>query len=218
MDEREGNVMDDIEQGYQEELEGVIQEEAKDDAVQYGDRQEADEHDIIPEQGPDIEELAEAVNDILDKVTAIANDNKSFTQGTQEQLKDIENNLLSVMSTLKEMPDLHQSLSKINDNISTNITNLQGALNQINESTGRCVNELQNAAEEIPQKLLEDCTKQNKRALEVAVTNFNAMNAASQKWLKKLGNHTDWATQIVVISGVLTPFLLLIVIYMLYRL
>ena len=201
----------DIESGYKEELAGIIQEH---------DLQEPDNKENNFEVGEhlmDMEELAEAINDIRDKVAGMDNDTKSSIQDTRQQLDDIYNNVLSIMATLSEITDLPQSLSKVNDNISSNVTNLQSALNQLNGSTEQCVEELQNAASVIPQKLLEDCNKQNKSALDAAVANFNAMNAASQKWIKQLGNRTDWATQIVIVSGIVTPILLLMIIYMLYR-
>lgn len=166
----------------------------------------------------DIEELAEAINGIHDKVTVIENDQTNFIRNTQQRLEEIDNNIKSLMVSLQEIAEqpqqlneLSQSLLKTSSNINTSVTNLQTAFNVINESTAQCIRELQTAANEIPKKLLEDCCQQNKTALETAVSNFNAMNSAAQKWIKKLGNNTDLATQIVITSGVITPALILVV-------
>lgn len=166
----------------------------------------------------DIEELAEAINGIHDKVTVIENDQTNFIRNTQQRLEDIDNNIKSLMVSLQEIAEqpqqlneLSQSLLKTSSNINTSVTNLQTAFNGINESTAQCIRELQTAANEIPKKLLEDCCQQNKTALETAVSNFNAMNSAAQKWIKKLGNNADLATQIVITSGVITPALILVV-------
>lgn len=174
----------------------------------------------------DIEELAEAINGIHDKVTVIENDQTNFIRNTQQRLEEIDNNIKSLMVSLQEIAEqpqqlneLSQSLLKTSSNINTSVTNLQTAFNGINESTAQCIRELQTAANEIPKKLLEDCCQQNKTALETAVSNFNAMNVASQKWIKRLGNNSDLATQIVIISGVLTPLLVLIsIVYILTKL
>lgn len=164
----------------------------------------------------DIEELAEAINGIHDKVTVIENDQTNFIRNTQQRLEEIDNNIKSLMVSLQEIAEqpqqlneLSQSLLKTSSNINTSVTNLQTAFNGINESTVQCIRELQTAANEIPKKLLEDCCQQNKTALETAVSNFNAMNSAAQKWIKKLGNNADLATQIVITSGVITPALIL---------
>ena len=166
----------------------------------------------------DIEELAEAINGIHDKVTVIENDQTNFIRKTQQRLEEIDNNIKSLMVSLQEiveqpqqLNELSQSLLKTSSNINTSVTNLQTAFNGINESTAQCIRELQTAANEIPKKLLEDCCQQNKTALETAVSNFNAMNSAAQKWIKKLGNNADLATQIVITSGVITPALILVV-------
>lgn len=166
----------------------------------------------------DIEELAEAINSIHDKVTVIENDQTNFIRNTQQRLEEIDNNIKSLMVSLQEIAEqpqqlneLSQSLLKTSSNINTSVTNLQTAFNGINESTAQCIRELQTAANEIPKKLLEDCCQQNKTALETAVSNFNAMNSAAQKWIKKLGNNADLATQIVITSGVITPALILVV-------
>lgn len=166
----------------------------------------------------DIEELAEAINGIHDKVTVIENDQTNFIRKTQQRLEEIDNNIKSLMVSLQEiveqpqqLNELSQSLLKTSSNINTSVTNLQTAFNGINESTAQCIRELQTAANEIPKKLLEDCCQQNKTALETAVSNFNAMNSAAQKWIKKLGNNADLATQIVITSGVITPALILAV-------
>lgn len=163
----------------------------------------------------DIEELAEAINGIHDKVTVIENDQTNFIRNTQQRLEEIDNNIKSLMVSLQEIAEqpqqlneLSQSLLKTSSNINTSVTNLQTAFNGINESTAQCIRELQTAANEIPKKLLEDCCQQNKTALETAVSNFNAMNSAAQKWIKKLGNNADLATQIVITSGVITPALI----------
>lgn len=174
----------------------------------------------------DIEELAEAISDIRDKAAAIENDQRSFIQGTQQHFKDIDNAISSLMLSLKEVTELpeqfselSQSLVQVNNNINSTVTNLQGALNQINDGTNKCIQNLQYAADDIPKKLLENCNEQNKKALGVAVDNFNAMNIASQKWLKKLGNNTDSATQIVIVSGILTPILVLLaIVYLVFKL
>lgn len=165
-----------------------------------------------------IEELAEAINGIHDKVTVIENDQTNFIRNTQQRLEEIDNNIKSLMVSLQEIAEqpqqlneLSQSLLKTSSNINTSVTNLQTAFNGINESTTQCIRELQTAANEIPKKLLEDCCQQNKTALETAVSNFNAMNSAAQKWIKKLGNNADLATQIVITSGVITPALILVV-------
>lgn len=173
----------------------------------------------------DIEELAEAINGIHDKVTVIENDQTNFIRNTQQRLEEIDNNIKSLMVSLQEIAEqpqqlneLSQSLLKTSSNINTSVTNLQTAFNGINESTAQCIRELQTAANEIPKKLLEDCCQQNKTALETAVSNFNAMNSAAQKWIKKLGNNTDLATQIVITSGVITPLLLfLAIMYMILK-
>lgn len=173
----------------------------------------------------DIEELAEAINGIHDKVTVIENDQTNFIRNTQQRLEEIDNNIKSLMVSLQEIAEqpqqlneLSQSLLKTSSNINTSVTNLQTAFNGINESTARCIRELQTAANEIPKKLLEDCCQQNKTALETAVSNFNAMNSAAQKWIKKLGNNADLATQIVITSGVITPLLLfLAIMYMILK-
>lgn len=173
----------------------------------------------------DIEELAEAINDIHDKVTVIENDQTNFIRNTQQRLEEIDNNIKSLMVSLQEIAEqpqqlneLSQSLLKTSSNINTSVTNLQTAFNGINESTAQCIRELQTAANEIPKKLLEDCCQQNKTALETAVSNFNAMNSAAQKWIKKLGNNADLATQIVITSGVITPLLLfLAIMYMILK-
>lgn len=166
----------------------------------------------------DIEELAEAINGIHDKVTVIENDQTNFIRNTQQRLEEIDNNIKSLMVSLQEIAEqpqqlneLYQSLLKTSSNINTSVTNLQTAFNGINESIAQCIRELQTAANEIPKKLLEDCCQQNKTALETAVSNFNAMNSAAQKWIKKLGNNADLATQIVITSGVITPALILVV-------
>lgn len=166
----------------------------------------------------DIEELAEAINGIHDKVTVIENDQTNFIRNTQQRLEEIDNNIKSLMVSLQEIAEqpqqlneLSQSLLKTSSNINTSVTNLQTAFNGINESATQCIRELQTAANEIPKKLLEDCCQQNKTALETAVSNFNAMNSAAQKWIKKLGNNADLATQIVITSGVITPALILVV-------
>ena len=166
----------------------------------------------------DIEELAEAINGIHDKVTVIENDQTNFIRNTQQRLEEIDNNIKSLMVSLQEIAEqpqqlneLSQSLLKTSSNINTSVTNLQTAFNSINESTAQCIRELQTAANEIPKKLLEDCCQQNKTALETAVSNFNSMNSAAQKWIKKLGNNADLATQIVITSGVITPALILVV-------
>ena len=166
----------------------------------------------------DIEELAEAINSIHDKVTVIENDQTNFIKNAQQRLEEIDNNIKSLMVSLQEIAEqpqqlneLSQSLLKTSSNINTSVTNLQTAFNGINESTAQCIRELQSAANEIPQKLLEDCCQQNKTALETAVSNFNAMNTAAQKWIKKLGNNADLATQIVITSGLITPALILVV-------
>lgn len=173
----------------------------------------------------DIEELAEAINGIHDKVTVIENDQTNFIRNTQQRLEEIDNNIKSLMVSLQEIAEqpqqlneLSQSLLKTSSNINTSVTNLQTAFNGINESTAQCIRELQTAANEIPKKLLEDCCQQNKTALETAVSNFNAMNSAAQKWIKKLGNNADLATQIVITSGVITPLLLfLAIMYMILK-
>lgn len=173
----------------------------------------------------DIEELLEAINGIHDKVTVIENNQTNFIRNTQQRLEEIDNNIKSLMVSLQEIAEqpqqlneLSQSLLKTSSNINTSVTNLQTAFNGINESTAQCIRELQTAANEIPKKLLEDCCQQNKTALETAVSNFNAMNVASQKWIKRLGNNSDLATQIVIISGVLTPLLVLIsIVYILTK-
>lgn len=173
----------------------------------------------------DIEELAEAINGIHDKVTVIENDQTNFIRNTQQRLEEIDNNIKSLMVSLQEIAEqpqqlneLSQSLLKTSSNINTSVTNLQTAFNGINESTAQCIRELQTAANEIPKKLLEDCCQQNKTALETAVFNFNAMNSAAQKWIKKLGNNADLATQIVITSGVITPLLLfLAIMYMILK-
>lgn len=166
----------------------------------------------------DIEELAEVINGIHDKVTVIENDQTNFIRNTQQRLEEIDNNIKSLMVSLQEiveqpqqLNELSQSLLKTSSNINTSVTNLQTAFNGINESTAQCIRELQTAANEIPKKLLEDCCQQNKTALETAVSNFNSMNSAAQKWIKKLGNNADLATQIVITSGVITPALILVV-------
>lgn len=166
----------------------------------------------------DMEELAEAINGIHDKVTVIENDQTNFIRNTQQRLEEIDNNIKSLMVSLQEIAEqpqqlneLSQSLLKTSSNINTSVTNLQTAFNGINESTAQCIRELQTAANEIPKKLLEDCCQQNKTALETAVSNFNSMNSAAQKWIKKLGNNADLATQIVITSGVITPALILVV-------
>lgn len=173
----------------------------------------------------DIEELAEAINGIHDKVTVIENDQTNFIRNTQQRLEEIDNNIKSLMVSLQEIAEqpqqlneLSQSLLKTSSNINTSVSNLQTAFNGINESTAQCIRELQTAANEIPKKLLEDCCQQNKTALETAVSNFNAMNSAAQKWIKKLGNNADLATQIVITSGVITPLLLfLAIMYMILK-
>lgn len=173
----------------------------------------------------DIEELAEAINGIHDKVTVIENDQTNYIRNTQQRLEEIDNNIKSLMVSLQEIAEqpqqlneLSQSLLKTSSNINTSVTNLQTAFNGINESTAQCIRELQTAANEIPKKLLEDCCQQNKTALETAVSNFNAMNSAAQKWIKKLGNNADLATQIVITSGVITPLLLfLAIMYMILK-
>lgn len=173
----------------------------------------------------DIEKLAEAINGIHDKVTVIENDQTNFIRNTQQRLEEIDNNIKSLMVSLQEIAEqpqqlneLSQSLLKTSSNINTSVTNLQTAFNGINESTAQCIRELQTAANEIPKKLLEDCCQQNKTALETAVSNFNAMNSAAQKWIKKLGNNADLATQIVITSGVITPLLLfLAIMYMILK-
>ena len=165
-----------------------------------------------------IEELAEAINGIHD-------DQTNFIRNTQQRLEEIDNNIKSLMVSLQEIAEqpqqlneLSQSLLKTSSNINTSVTNLQTAFNGINESTAQCIRELQRAANEIPKKLLEDCCQQNKTALETAVSNFNAMNSAAQKWIKKLGNNADLATQIVITSGVITPLLLfLAIMYMILK-
>lgn len=172
-----------------------------------------------------IEELAEAINGIHDKVTVIENDQTNFIRNTQQRLEEIDNNIKSLMVSLQEIAEqpqqlneLSQSLLKTSSNINTSVTNLQTAFNGINESTAQCIRELQTAANEIPKKLLEDCCQQNKTALETAVSNFNSMNSAAQKWIKKLGNNADLATQIVITSGVITPLLLfLAIMYMILK-
>ena len=173
----------------------------------------------------DIEELAEAINGIHDKVTVIENDQTNFIRNTQQRLEEIDNNIKSLMVSLQEIAEqpqqlneLSQSLLKTSSNINTSVTNLQTAFNGINESTAQCIRELQTDTNEIPKKLLEDCCQQNKTALETAVSNFNAMNSAAQKWIKKLGNNADLATQIVITSGVITPLLLfLAIMYMILK-
>lgn len=173
----------------------------------------------------DIEDLPEAINGIHDKVTVIENDQTNFIRNTQQRLEEIDNNIKSLMVSLQEIAEqpqqlneLSQSLLKTSSNINTSVTNLQTAFNGINESTAQCIRELQTAANEIPKKLLEDCCQQNKTALETAVSNFNAMNSAAQKWIKKLGNNADLATQIVITSGVITPLLLfLAIMYMILK-
>ena len=173
----------------------------------------------------DIEELAEAINGIHDKVTVIENDQTNFIRNTQQRLEEIDNNIKSLMVSLQEIAEqpqqlneLSQSLLKTSSNINTSVTNLQTAFNGINESTAQCIRELQTAANEIPKKLLEDCCQQNKTALETAVSNFNSMNSAAQKWIKKLGNNADLATQIVITSGVITPQLLFLsIMYMILK-
>ena len=215
------NQKDEIEEEFQKDLGGILKE---DDDIEAGKKllsdseQEFDNDDSFNSDGEDekldvkeaIDELSETISDINDRVTGIYNDQKSFIDSTQQRFEDIDNTICSLIASLHEITDLSQSLADINSNISINITNLQGALNQINDSTSKCINELQCAADEIPQKLLDDCNNQNKKALQAAVSNFNAMNIASQKWIKRLGNNSDLATQIVIISGVLTPLLVLI--------
>lgn len=215
------NQKDEIEEEFQKDLGGILKE---DDDIEAGKKllsdseQEFDNDDSFNSDGEDekldvkeaIDELSETISDINDRVTGIYNDQKSFIDSTQQRFEDIDNTICSLIASLHEITDLSQSLADINSNISINVTNLQGALNQINDSTSKCINELQCAADEIPQKLLDDCNDQNKKALQAAVSNFNAMNIASQKWIKRLGNNSDLATQIVIISGVLTPLLVLI--------
>lgn len=191
------------------------------DASSYSDECDSDnQNDDLAEEINlnDIEELAEAINDIHDKVTVIENDQTNFIRNTQQRLEEIDNNIKSLMVSLQEIAEqpqqlneLSQSLLKTSSNINTSVTNLQTAFNGINESTVQCIRELQTAANEIPKKLLEDCCQQNKTALETAVSNFNAMNSAAQKWIKKLGNNADLATQIVITSGVITPALIFVV-------
>lgn len=200
------------------------------DASSYSDECDSDnQNDDLAEEinlNPnDIEELAEAINGIHDKVTVIENDQTNFIRNTQQRLEEIDNNIKSLMVSLQEIAEqpqqlneLSQSLLKTSSNINTSVTNLQTAFNGINESTVQCIRELQTAANEIPKKLLEDCCQQNKTALETAVSNFNAMNSAAQKWIKKLGNNADLATQIVITSGVITPLLLfLAIMYMILK-
>ena len=174
----------------------------------------------------EIEELAEAISDIHDQVAAIRNDQRNFIQNTQQHWEDVNNAISSLMLSVKEVSELpkhfselSQSLVQVNNNMNSTVTNLQSALNQINDGTNKCLENLQYAADDIPRKLLENCNEQNKKALSVAVDNFNAMNTASQKWLKKLGNNTDWATQIVIVSGILTPILVLLaIVYLVLKL
>lgn len=221
---------DPIEENFEDEIKAIRQEDNGSDAehtetsnslfaVDDDEEREAATDDSTNKLS-DIEALGEEVAGISDSVTALHNDNNAFLQQSQERFDDIETKLVSIMSSLHELSELVQGLTqvedKMNENLSSNITNLQGALNQLNESTGQCVKELSVAADEIPKKLLDDCTAQNKLALDTAVANFNAMNAACQKWLKNLGNYTEWASQIVLVSGVLTPFLLLLLIIYIY--
>lgn len=105
----------------------------------------------------DIEELAEAINGIHDKVTVIENDQTNFIRNTQQRLEEIDNNIKSLMVSLQEIAEqpqqlneLSQSLLKTSSNINTSVTNLQTAFNGINESTTQCIRELQTAANEIP--------------------------------------------------------------------
>ena len=107
----------------------------------------------------DIEELAEAINGIHDKVTVIENDQTNFIRNTQQRLEEIDNNIKSLMVSLQEIAEqpqqlneLSQSLLKTSSNINTSVTNLQTAFNGINESTAQCIRELQTAANEIPKK------------------------------------------------------------------
>lgn len=212
------NQIDEIEEEFQKDLGGILKEDNGIETEPCDFEAEVDNDDTFNSSGEDeefdvkasVEELAETISDINDRVTAIDNDQKSFIQSTHQRLEDIENTINSLMASLQEITDLPQSLAEISSNISINVTNLQGALNQLNDSTSKCINELECAAAEIPQRLLDDCNEQNKKALQAAVSNFNAMNVASQKWIKRLGNNSDLATQIVIISGVLTPLLVLI--------
>ena len=215
------NQKDEIEEEFQKDLGGILKEDDDIEAEKNllsDSEQEFDNDDSFNSDGEDekldvkeaIDELSETISDINDRVTGIYNDQKSFIDSTQQRFEDIDNTICSLIASLHEITDLSQSLADINSNISINVTNLQRALNQINDSTSKCINELQCAADEIPQKLLDDCNNQNKKALQAAVSNFNAMNIASQKWIKRLGNNSDLATQIVIISGVLTPLLVLI--------
>lgn len=225
----EVNQKDEIEEEFQKDLGGILKEDddIKAEKILLSDsEQEFDNDDSFNSDGEDekldvkeaIDELSETISDINDRVTGIYNDQKSFIDSTQQRFEDIDNTICSLIASLHEITDLSQSLADISSNISINITNLQGALNQINDSTYKCINELQCAADEIPQKLLDDCNNQNKKALQAAVSNFNAMNVASQKWIKRLGNNSDLATQIVIISGVLTPLLVLIsIVYILTK-
>lgn len=225
----EVNQKDEIEEEFQKDLGGILKEDDDIEAEKIllsDSEQEFDNDDSFNSDGEDekldvkeaIDELSETISDINDRVTGIYNDQKSFIDGTQQRFEDIDNTICSLIASLHEITDLSQSLADISSNISINITNLQGALNQINDSTYKCINELQCAADEIPQKLLDDCNNQNKKALQAAVSNFNAMNVASQKWIKRLGNNSDLATQIVIISGVLTPLLVLIsIVYILTK-
>lgn len=223
------NQKDEIEEEFQKDLGGILKEDDDIEAEKKllsDSEQEFDNDDSFNSDGEDekldvkeaIDELSETISDINDRVTGIYNDQKSFIDSTQQRFEDIDNTICSLIASLHEITDLSQSLADINSNISINVTNLQGALNQINDSTSKCINELQCAADEIPQKLLDDCNNQNKKALQAAVSNFNAMNIASQKWIKRLGNNSDLATQIVIISGVLTPLLVLIsIVYILMK-
>lgn len=212
------NQIDEIEEEFQKDLGGILKEDNGIETEPCDFEAEVDNDGTFNLSGEDeefdvkasVEELAETISDINDRVTAIDNDQKSFIQSTHQRLEDIENTINSLMASLQEITDLPQSLAEISSNISINVTNLQGALNQLNDSTSKCINELECAAAEIPQRLLDDCNEQNKKALQAAVSNFNAMNVASQKWIKRLGNNSDLATQIVIISGVLTPLLVLI--------
>lgn len=225
----EVNQKDEIEEEFQKDLGGILKEDDDIEAEKIllsDSEQEFDNDDSFNSDGEDekldvkeaIDELSETISDINDRVTGIYNDQKSFIDSTQQRFEDIDNTICSLIASLHEITDLSQSLADISSNISINITNLQGALNQINDSTYKCINELQCAADEIPQKLLDDCNNQNKKALQAAVSNFNAMNVASQKWIKRLGNNSDLATQIVIISGVLTPLLVLIsIVYILTK-
>lgn len=174
---------------------------------------------------------ADNAEDIVPSLTAIKETLDTLNAFTVEQLTGETDNadmsilcaidkhimeLSTRLNALDKLEEVQLKLLSLPSSFEGNISNMQKTINNLNETNTLCIQSLKAAAEEIPPNIEKSCTEINKAAIDNAVANFRNMDTAAQKWVKKFGQHTDFAAQSVAFSAILTPILLIILLFMVF--